>query len=453
MRESQEGLNDTYYSHAKDQQGQALDDEMESYQDVKDKYLENLRETLENTDLLINEKISEFLLNADIGLNTLNDISATYGVTLSQELRSPWESAQTQSVTFQDAVVGVVGAVQTVVQNSTSPLTASINLPWNNATKADGPLSTFSKNVNDAMNDAIGKAQNSVETMKDSLSEPWLNATSAAKTFGQNSLNVMDKVIDKAEEAYAAISKLANAETPSYTGNGAANQVVAGAVQGIQTVQSVAPIVKTAYLSTPLGLFTGTGRGATTTAAQKAAKDAVIQQTYEAYKKLGHGDSALEKFNKQWEKNVVYAKPKSTPPASTSNSRQNLMYAKGTLGTKRDEWAITDEPQFGDELVLVPGKNGNLSFMRKGTGVVPADLTQKIFELAQIPTSDLMNKQITAIVPDITKTSIKNEFVFDSLVHVDHCDQSTLKELEKMVDNKINQFGKQMNYSLKKFAR
>jgi hypothetical protein len=91
--------------------------------------------------------------------------------------------------------------------------------------------------------------------------------------------------------------------------------------------------------------------------------------------------------------------------------------------------------------------------MRKGTGVVPADMTQKLWELAQIPTSDLMRKDITAIVPDITKTDISNQFNFDSLVHVDHCDQSTLKDLERMVDNKINDFSKQMNYSLKKFAR
>ena len=128
-------------------------------------------------------------------------------------------------------------------------------------------------------------------------------------------------------------------------------------------------------------------------------------------------------------------------------------YAKGTTGTTRDEWAITDEPQFGDELVLVPGKDGNLSFMRKGTGVVPADMTQKLFELAQIPTSDLMNKNLTTIVPNITKNDFKNEFNFESLVHVDTVDSDTLPKLEKMVDKKIDDFSRALNYSLKKFTR
>ena len=138
-----------------------------------------------------------------------------------------------------------------------------------------------------------------------------------------------------------------------------------------------------------------------------------------------------------------------------TNAAKNKLngYAKGTIGTTRDEWALTDEPQFGDELVLVPGKDGNLSFMRKGTGVVPADMTQKLFELAQIPTSDLMNKNLTAIVPNITKNDFKNEFNFESLVHVDTVDSDTLPKLEKMVDKKIDDFSRSLNYSLKKFTR
>ena len=56
------------------------------------------------------------------------------------------------------------------------------------------------------------------------------------------------------------------------------------------------------------------------------------------------------------------------------------MYAKGTTGTKRNQWAITDEPQFGDELVLVPTAQGNLSYMRKGTSVIPADLAANLME-------------------------------------------------------------------------
>jgi hypothetical protein len=172
--------------------------------------------------------------------------------------------------------------------------------------------------------------------------------------------------------------------------------------------------------------------------AKERAKEIVIQRAYDYYKSNGYDDLQIEKFYKGWNSRIKYGVHS---------------YAKGTTGIARDQFAITDEPQFGDELVLVPGKDGNLSFMRKGTGVVPADMTQKLFELAQIPTSDLMNKNLTAIVPNITKNDFKNEFNFESLVHVDRVDSDTLPKLEKMVDKKIDDFSKALNYSLKRFAR
>ena len=142
----------------------------------------------------------------------------------------------------------------------------------------------------------------------------------------------------------------------------------------------------------------------------------------------------------------VYSEAKKILPAA--------FHAKGTTGTSRDEWAITDEPQFGDELVLVPGKDGNLSFMRKGTGVVPADLTANLMEWGQF-TPDALNLGGGVNVNMINNAVVKPQydFSFDSLVHVDHCDQGTLKDLEKMVDNKIDKFSKDLNYSIKRFAR
>ena len=128
-------------------------------------------------------------------------------------------------------------------------------------------------------------------------------------------------------------------------------------------------------------------------------------------------------------------------------------YAKGTLGTKKDEWAYTDEPWLGDEIVLVPGANGNLQYMRKGTAVMPADISANLVEWGKI------NPDMTALANGVQGVNLMSNYVskpemnvsFDSLVHVDHCDEGTLKDLEKMVDTKINQFSKQMNYEIKKY--
>jgi hypothetical protein len=66
---------------------------------------------------------------------------------------------------------------------------------------------------------------------------------------------------------------------------------------------------------------------------------------------------------------------------------------------------------------------------------------------------------MTALTSGIQGVNLMSNYVskpevnvsFDSLVHVDHCDEGTLKDLEKMVDTKINQFSKQMNYAIKRY--
>ena len=129
-------------------------------------------------------------------------------------------------------------------------------------------------------------------------------------------------------------------------------------------------------------------------------------------------------------------------------------HAKGTLGTKKDEWAITDESWIGEEITLAAGKNGQLQYLKKGSAVMPADISANLVEWGKLD-PNMMNMNTGANINMISNAIIQPnyEFNFDSLVHVDHCDEGTLKNLEKMVDTKINDFSRQLNYSIKKFAR
>ena len=131
------------------------------------------------------------------------------------------------------------------------------------------------------------------------------------------------------------------------------------------------------------------------------------------------------------------------------------MFAKGTMGTKKDQWAVTDEPNFGDELKMYATPEGKLSFMRVGSTVVPADLTKELMDIANLGADNLtmpkLNSDINLMSNYISKPNLN--LSFDSLVHVDNCSQDTLKDLEKMVDSKINTFSRQLNYSLKRFSK
>ena len=123
-------------------------------------------------------------------------------------------------------------------------------------------------------------------------------------------------------------------------------------------------------------------------------------------------------------------------------------YAKGTMGAEYDHWAMVDE--FGPELQLVPDGSGRLSYITKGTSVIPHDLSEKLVDLALDPTKVLEHSRPKLGAPHITTNNFDIDLSFGSLVHVDHCDQNTLPDLQKMVRSEFDSMMKTLNQKLKR---
>lgn len=422
LYESRDSLNDTYYDHAKDSQNEALDAEASAYEKTMTKMVEGMRASFE-----------EATADMDMFLE-----SVTIAVSM---------NADTVLQKYQDTEV---------------PLNDAITNPWEEAAKAVG---TYGGDANDLMDvwKKDGYFAEFKSTASTNLSYPWSAGVTAANTFKNSVSAVMSDIASNVRSNVSSITSYLGSVQSAYNGI-------------ISTAQRAKAEVDAANAAAAAGAsYTGSAGNVqlTPTPTAPAHVDNRILNKYKLTASqvtaLGYGPISLEEFerllrNYQIKYSAIYKQVANTQPLERSLQRvisgeyitgpmAVRQYAKGTTGTPRDEWAITDEPQFGDELVLVPGKDGNLSFVRKGTGIVPADMTQKLVELAQIPTSDLMNKNLTAIVPNITKNDFKNEFNFESLVHVDTVDSDTLPKLEKMVDKKIDDFSKALNYSLKRFAR
>jgi hypothetical protein len=130
-------------------------------------------------------------------------------------------------------------------------------------------------------------------------------------------------------------------------------------------------------------------------------------------------------------------------------------YAKGTLGTKRDEWAITDESWIGEEITLAAGKNGQLQYLKKGSAVIPADISANLVEWGKLDPRMLNMENPTSGINIISNAVNKPEFnlSFDALVKADRIDEGTLPEVKRFVQQEINSLVKQMNYSIKGYAR
>jgi hypothetical protein len=126
-------------------------------------------------------------------------------------------------------------------------------------------------------------------------------------------------------------------------------------------------------------------------------------------------------------------------------------YAKGTLGTKKDEWAITDESWIGEEITLAAGRNGQLQYLKKGSAVMPADISANLVEWGKLDPGVLNLESPSGNVNIISNAINKPEFnfTFDALVKAEHIDENTLPEVKRFVQQEISSLVKQMNYAIK----
>ena len=435
LYESRESLNDTYYDHARSSQDEALDAEQTAYEKSMNQFVEGLRISLETATMNMDEFLmgvtSMVMYNADTVLTKYQETN----LPLTDELTNPWIKAKEAVGTYSGDALALMNKWTEeggffAQFNATG--TKNLQSPWSAGSTAAG---AFKTSVSTTMEQVVANIESNIKKAKASLASLTDVITTTA-TYADGSVG----------ESYSGNNGSGN--TGSGTGGGLINTLTQVIPKKITELFRPASPTRPKFKKVG-DLWSGVGHTGVS----------IGKKTYNKASEIEGGDGIYYPYtNGNGYKGYI---KKGEGYTVLSNGKMDIQsfkpiyqkYAKGTIGTDRDQWAITDEPQFGDELVLVPGKDGNLSFMRKGTGVVPADMTQKLFELAQIPTSDLMNKNLTAIVPNITKNDFKNEFNFESLVHVDTVDSDTLPKLEKMVDKKIDDFSKALNYSLKRFAR
>lgn len=466
-------LDTTYRSHSYDQTSEALDRELETFERNYTNYIEGLRDQLEDTDEFIKRIYADVVDNGELVLETLVELSDKHGFTLDENLVSPWENATSTSLDFEEAASEHYTNVKDVVDESTSGFVDDIVEPWKRGQEESKLFAENSETyLQSALNSAIAKEQE----MTNHLTAPWNNmktlidqspgwVSGAAEEILRH---VKQNVIDINNE-YAKIVNVGaqlsgtvpvKPASDSQTNDDDTQKTVADPPKpdppkpdppkppatyptgtGVKNLQRI------------LNQFFGANLPITgnylekTTAAVQVMKNALYKDASSTKKATdGKYDSETQKMltsylNKRNVGSWFRANGVSIPAA---------MYAKGTLGISKDQWGITDEPQYGDELVLVPNAAGNLSFMRKGTSIVPADLTKRIMELAQMPMDQLGNNVIKAVVPNIETTNQAVQVNFEALVKADNITNDVLPEVEKLVEKQLNNFTKSLNYSLKR---
>lgn len=526
MRDAQTSLNDTYYNHANDSISNAYGDELDSYTKSKEDYIEQLREALENVEQVVSDSMAQVLINADSILTGINGISSEYGVTLSDYLMLPWQNAALQATAykesgildladfteqtgiysgliteqinalfgngsiaaglFQTSVEGVVESISVTVNESTSPLTSDLQLPWE--TVKDYAQNTFAPEVMYALQSVADDASGKKEQLTNDLIVAFQAGVENAEEFNSTAIDALNNVIGKSNEFASVVPP--NVSAPSddpwdlWSNNiqSLIQKIIDKANNAVTAINNMNSAVSGAQnISNTIGNTGGSSGSGNGDGTRPTTPTQVPPKAPEPTKKSMHSVYALrsdctftisagskhktetidgKKYFYDGDHQWYYKLSDGTLVGSSSrhasykfpkNTQAYGYYAKGTSGTKRDEWAITDEPQFGDELTMYATPQGTLSYMRAGSTVIPADITENLMKWGQFtPNMDMYDtvQGINLMSNVVNKPELNLEF--DSLLHIDNCTNEVIPEVKKIITEQLENFTKKLNYNLKR---
>lgn len=365
LAEAKADLEESYYDRSVSDRSDALDKELEDFENEKNAEIEKWEEYLENIEQVVADSLMLVQDNALGVYNTLSEKAQEYDLTLSDAIMTPWQDGTLAVSDYQTTFDTAMSSTMDQLEN--------LKMKW--------------QEVIDKMAEAGNVNVSNINKE---------NATYAAATYTPPKKTTTTKTSSSSTKAKAITVggkiNAGNAKIYSYAGD----------KNGLKQYFSSDPIYTVL-----------------------AEKNGYLKVRYH---KLSRGATGWFK------KSDVKA------------------YAKGSKNINEDQLALLHE--LGDELVLHAGENGKLEYLTKGSGVVPADLTERLMDLAMNP-QDMLDRNRPAITP--SKSIVNNEINLDcsvgTLVNIEHCDQNTLPDVEKIVDKAFGKHIQDLNNSLRRYTR
>lgn len=363
LYEAQDALEETYYDRSIQNQQDALDKDLEYFQEEKDAEIKKWDEYLENVEQLVTDSLNIVQANAtEIG-NTLTEKTQEYNLTVSDAVLTPWK---------------------------------------------DGALAVDEYTTK--FGDSISSTTDQLTLLKNAWQEVIDKMVEAAK------IEISTQA--KENDSYAAATKKEPAKTTTTTTTNKSTTQT-------KTAPKVGGTVKVKTSATHFSANSGNVRMASF----------VPGGSYTVYET--DGNQVLIG------KNGVY---------TGWVKQSDLQYAKGTLGVKEDQIALIDE--LGEELVMHAGPDGRLQYLSKGSSVIPHDITENLMQIGQLNPSEVLDRNRPAITaPHVTNTEIHIDNSIGELIHIDKCDQSTLPDVQKIVNKALDKHMQNLNNSLRRYTR
>lgn len=358
LAQAKEELEELYYDHSVEKQQDALDKQLEDYQNNKQNEMDALDESLKNEDQIIQDSYTTIASNTELLAQNLSDIADKYGITLSDSVTKPWLDG-----------ADAIGTYQGQLDTSMSAFTEQLKL--------------LKQELIDLQVEA-DKTANSI-----------INATNSKKDKTESARYTPPTPAQQPSPSPAPATPAPPSNGSSVTVKSSATHFSRDGGNGTR-MQSWVP-------------------GSTFTVYQVSGDEVLLGRNggYTGWVKLSDIEG----------------------------------YAKGSKAINKDQFAFLDE--LGEELQLIPDGSGRLSYVKKGTGIIPADLTERLMEWGQLdPSNVLEQSKPTVNAPHVINNNIELNLQVGEVVHVDHADNSSIPNIAKAVQDQMDNYMKNVNKKL-----
>lgn len=359
LAQAKEELEELYYDHSVEKQQDALDKQLEDYQNNKQDEMDALDESLKNEDQIIQDSYATIAANTESLAQNLSDIADKYGITLSDSVTKPWLEG-----------VDAIGIYQEQLDTSASAFTEQLR-----ALKQElVDLQVEADKTADSIIKATNSKKNSTESAKYTPPTPSTPQQSPAT-----------------EPSTPA----APTKGSSVTVKSSATHFSRDGGSGTRMQSWVPGSTFTVYQATDSEVLIGRNGG------------------YTGWVRLSDIDG----------------------------------YSSGTKSIDKDQFAFLDE--LGEELQLVPDGAGRLSYIKKGTGIIPADLTERLMEWGKLdPSSVLEQSRPVVSAPHVINNNLELNLQVGEVVHIDRADNSSIPNITKAVQDQMDNYMKNINKKL-----
>ena len=111
--------------------------------------------------------------------------------------------------------------------------------------------------------------------------------------------------------------------------------------------------------------------------------------------------------------------------------------------------------ELGEELQIIPDGNGRLDYVKKGTGIIPADLTSNLMDWGQLNPQDILDRNIPSVgvSPEVHATEINLNIQYGDMLKIENFKGDNPDEIAKIVAKQFEKHTRDLNNSLRKYVR